>query len=557
MTDDAEPFNRLTPKESRLHARRLRLVGVLVLALVGGLLLLFDAFAPNRPVGYESARNHFFYGSIGADVSRGIPLKVLRVLPEMFPEHLPEEADTSGYSAFGFIQESGKTLPIGFSVRRQFIDYAGINCAVCHTGTVRKSKNAERRIIAGMPANTVDLLSYYRFLFETAADKRFTSQNVLRAMEEQGIAEPLDGIIYPFVVPRVKEALLEQRDRLEVFLKADYPSWGPGRVNTFDPFKYDQFNSYYEAHDQESKEKYGLVDNPSIWDQARRDSLWLHWDGNNCSAVERNFSAAIAAGAEPQHMAVGSLLRVQAWLDTLSAPAYPYAIEEKLAQRGEAVFQTHCANCHSYEGDRIGTVIPIEEIGTDRHRMNSYTDVLLRAQKHYTKDVPWQFENFRNTNGYAARPLDGIWSRAPYLHNGSVPTMRGLLRPADQRPDVFTRGSDVYNQEEMGFVHEELTPAPDSGYAHSDGTPYSGTSFVYDTRQPGNSNRGHTGPAYGTTLSEQKKEALIEYLKYRDRPEKGEKVSGGREGEYNGDEYDGYSYQDIYRGSKCKQSASP
>lgn len=513
MSDETEPFNRLTPAESRLHARRFRLASVLVVLLTMGLMGLLNAFAPNRPVEYDNPLDHFYHGSIGSDISGGIPLKVLRVLPKMFPEHLPESAQQNDYTAFGFIDRPGKKMPIGFSVRRQFIDYAGINCAMCHTGTVREHPQAEPKVIPGMPANTVDLLSYFRFLFQSAADKRFTGQNVLRAMREAGIAEPLDGIIYPIVVPRMKEALLAQRERLAPFIGPDSPSWGPGRVNTFDPFKYDQFHSYYEASDQTIEEKYGIVDNPSIWNQAKRDSLWLHWDGNNNSAVERNFSAAIAAGAAPEDMDIESLLRVQRWIDTLSAPDYPYAIDKKLAQQGEAVYQTHCADCHSYEGDKVGTVIPIDEIGTDRHRMDSYTDFLLEVQKKYTAGYSWQFEHFRNTNGYAARPLDGIWARAPYLHNGSVPTMRDLLRPAEDRPDVFTRGSTVYNQEEMGFVHQELSARSDSVYVRPDGTPYEGTSFIYDTSRPGNDNKGHTGPGYGTELSEEKKKALVEYLK--------------------------------------------
>ena len=513
MTDDTEPFNRLTPKESRLHARRFRRACLLTVLGVGGMFVLFNAFAPNRPVEYETAQNHFFYGSFGSDISGGIPLKVLQVLPHVFPEHLPEGAESRDYTAFGFIQEPGKRMPIGFSIRRQFIDYAGLNCAACHTGAVRETRDDEPRVIPGMPANTVDLLSYFEFLFQSAADKRFTSQKILEAMREEGIAEPLDGIIYPLVVPRMKEGLLEQRDRLEPFLGPDYPSWGPGRVNTFDPFKFDQFHSYYEDQDQTIEETYGIVDNPSVWNQAKRDSLWLHWDGNNNSAIERNFSAAIAAGAAPQDMDVNSLLRIQNWLDSLPAPDYPYAIDEDLAQRGESIYQTHCADCHSYQGERVGRVVPIEEIGTDRHRLDSYTGFLLNVQKKYTAGYEWQFEHFRNTNGYANRPLDGIWARAPYLHNGSLPTMRDLLRPVEERPDAFTRGSTVYNRQELGFVHQELSARSDSVYVRPDGSPYTGTSFIYDTSLPGNDNKGHTGPGYGTELSTEKKQALIEYLK--------------------------------------------
>ena len=52
---------------------------------------------------------------------------------------------------------------------------------------------------------------------------------------------------------------------------------------------------------------------------------------------------------------------------------------------------------------------------------------------------PWKFSHFRKTNGYAGMPLDGIWLRAPYLHNGSVPTLRALLLLDAATGDVLPR----------------------------------------------------------------------------------------------------------------------
>ena len=63
---------------------------------------------------------------------------------------------------------------------------------------------------------------------------------------------------------------------------------------------------------------------------------------------------------------------------------------------------------------------------------------------------PWRFSHFRKTNGYAGMPLDGIWLRAPYLHNGSVPTLRALLF-LDERPARFYRAYDVYDWRARGL----------------------------------------------------------------------------------------------------------
>ena len=109
---------------------------------------------------------------------------------------------------------------------------------------------------------------------------------------------------------------------------------------------------------------------------------------------------------------------------------------------------------------------------------------------------PWQFTHFRKTQGYANLPLDGLWLRAPYLHNGSVPTLADLLKSPAQRPTRFYRGHDVYDFERVGFVSE------------SDDAVREG--FLFETQQKGNSNQGHR---YGTELSESDKRKLLEYLK--------------------------------------------
>jgi len=510
-----ETWDRLTPLESRLYARQFRCASVLV--VIGSLLLmlLLWAFAPNRPVDYKSDLEHFYYGSIGSDISSGLPLKVLQVLPKMFPEYLPEGGARQDYTVFGFIQEPGKPMPIGFSTRRRFIDLTAINCGACHTGSVRETPDTEPQVIAGMPANTVNLLAYFQFLFECAADDRFNADEIVAAMEEADLAGPLDGLIYRFVVPIMKDGLLERERKLRFLQRPTYTQFGPGRVSTFDTFKYDQFAYYYRAHKQpiDPHEIYGIVDFPAVWNQAPREGLRLHWDGNNTSVRERNFSAAIGAGAEPQDMDTARLFRIEAWLKALPPPAYPFAIDEEKAEQGEAIYKKYCFDCHDFAGSAVGEVVPLEEIGTDRHRLDSYTQFLLEAQKDYTKGYPWAFSHFTKTHGYSNQPLDGIWARAPYLHNGSVPTLWDLLTPAEERPKAFTIGGDVYNQEKMGFVHEVLEETAEAGFVQASGDPYAGKAFVLDTALRGNGNRGHTGPEYGTEFSDDKKRALIEYLK--------------------------------------------
>jgi hypothetical protein len=111
------------------------------------------------------------------------------------------------------------------------------------------------------------------------------------------------------------------------------------------------------------------------------------------------------------------------------------------------------------------------------------------------KGRPWQFSRFRKTGGYANMPLDGVWLRAPYLHNGSVPDLRALLFP-EERPTMFFRAYDVYDWDRVGFV--------------SQGAAAEREGVRFDTTQRGNTNTGHT---YGVTLPSSDKLALLEYLK--------------------------------------------
>jgi hypothetical protein len=166
--------------------------------------------------------------------------------------------------------------------------------------------------------------------------------------------------------------------------------------------------------------------------------------------------------------------------------------------------------------------MPIGKIGTDRHRLDSYTEELAIAQNTLYAGYPWRFSHFRKTFGYVNLPLDGLWLRAPYLHNGSVPTLRDLLNPTGERPAVFYRGYDVFDQKNVGFVSDVSRFDDDARSKDDPRNPH--RYFKFDTRtkpngltprerNEGNSNAGHEGAEYGTMLSAQEKDAIVEYLK--------------------------------------------
>ncbi len=100
---------------------------------------------------------------------------------------------------------------------------------------------------------------------------------------------------------------------------------------------------------------------------------------------------------------------------------------------------------------------------------------------------------------YKARPLNGVWASAPFLHNGSVPNMYQLLLPAKERVKQFYVGDMEFDPNNMGFAMTKTEEA-----------------FLFDTSLPGNSNAGHEyGAGYGglPALTEDERWALIEYIK--------------------------------------------
>jgi hypothetical protein len=115
------------------------------------------------------------------------------------------------------------------------------------------------------------------------------------------------------------------------------------------------------------------------------------------------------------------------------------------------------------------------------------------GRKHYVLDPA----------GYVAPPLNGIWASAPYLHNGSVPTLWHLLNPG-QRPAVWRRTEDGYDQSRVGLEVTSFDDVPGTVRLPSEKREY------FDTHRPGKSASGHEFP---DQLSDDEKKAVLEYLK--------------------------------------------
>jgi len=551
----------------------------------------------------------FKYGSTGGEANLGIPLLIWQATPLVCADTLKKvvgkrmAADyvarvrnysprpsrgpdptrlalsVEGYRALGLTFETAeggiyesakdgtpKSIPVGVSMRRSLgLDRVFVNCAVCHSSTVRAKAGSEPVLVLGMPANLLDLRSFEDFLFTCTSGPDFSKDNLIPEIER--MSGPLGwidrNVVYPFAIWVIRDRVLYLSSRLGFFAKQ--PDWGPGRVDTFSNAKgifnwpWQELPNWHNGERPE-RDQIGTVDFPSIWLQFKRKTrtadgcpMELHWDGNNDLVEERNLSAAFGTGALPPIIDHVNLGKIETWLLKAEPPQFTEprfgfpneAFDQQKVDNGKLIYNDYCAGCHGldgrhFSGAKVGQVTPIEDIRTDRYRLDNYTEELAATQAllyageklvsgagsgappldeaHLkscgyvahgdAQENTYRFKRFHKTNGYANMPLDGVWLRAPYLHNGSVPTLWDLLNPADKRPVSFYRGNDVYDWKKMGFESQQ-DRAPDGSYY-----------FRYDVIDPdskrpvpGNSNRGHDGREYGTDLTDKEKWDLIEYMK--------------------------------------------
>ncbi|MCO8124445.1 di-heme-cytochrome C peroxidase [Stieleria sp. TO1_6] len=231
-----------------------------------------------------------------------------------------------------------------------------------------------------------------------------------------------------------------------------------------------------------------------------------------------------------------------------------FGIDRDLAATGQAVYRKSCVACHAIikrddpNRDPKDMLIPVgrewleyPKLDTDPRTANQFAtrlaavgplagrysgkplgprfpagadqqvlaqDILshIVARTIVRSFVPWRKELTLDDEGssdimltegpqqqeakYKSRPLNGVWSTAPYLHNGSVLNMQELLKPPAERLKTFQLGADQFDPKTLGYINEG--------------------SFEFNTDLDGNHNTGHE---YGTDLTDGEKAALIEFIK--------------------------------------------
>jgi len=192
---------------------------------------------------------------------------------------------------------------------------------------------------------------------------------------------------------------------------------------------------------------------------------------------------------------------VLSYIYSLKPPKYPAALDMQLVKQGAIIYTTSCSKCHGkYGSDETypNLLIPESVVQTDSMLFkNNYQNPQFvnwfNNSWFATSEHPARLEPF---NGYIAPPLDGIWCTAPYLHNGSVPTLEGVLN-SKIRPAYWQRNFDdpTYDKQKLSWPFV-VAAGPGAG--------------IYNTTLPGYGNYGHY---FGDKFSDKERKAVLEYLK--------------------------------------------
>jgi hypothetical protein len=220
------------------------------------------------------------------------------------------------------------------------------------------------------------------------------------------------------------------------------------------------------------------------------------------------FFTVPSMGTTPETAAahVDEATTIMNWLTTYRPQPFPGSINTALVEKGAAIYERECASCHgTYDGGRL-VEFPNRQgdMGTDHAYLDAFDAATVTAVNGLGYD---RLLVGRSTTAYVAQPLTGLWSSAPYLHNGSVPTLWHLMHP-NERPGTFFVGGHALDLEKVGIAG---VAAADGSWAMLPGyVPWTEPTRI-DTGVPGLGAGGHEAPF--ETMSEPDKAALLEYLK--------------------------------------------
>lgn len=445
---------------------------------------------------------------MGDPYAAGIPYPIFLALMRAFPGQLGK--DWAAFDdRFGTISRGADKPPVGFHLTTDpntHVRFLVVNCALCHAARLRLPD--EDRVVMGMGNRRLRIHAYDRALVAIARDPRFTpdalaplASRMARSHREAWPMAWRRVILEKTVENLVQHAEARGRelDRLGGGL--------PGRVATIEGFML-ALNERAGTHFKLS----GTIGWAKIPDAAKwRWRQTLSWDaatiGSPVTLIsEADFAFGVRQAWFETHRFIPT--SIDLWLKGLERDLpYPGKIDDALARTGYATFENECTECHGHyapPGDPFRLayheqVVSIARLGTDSARLDALTPAFVRT----VNGLPATrgLTHTRKSGGYVPPPLNGVWARGLYGHNGQWPSIFVLATPPAKRPHRYFVDPDApYDLDHLGT---RFRPAAPGDKPRDD-------EYLYAGDQPGFSVAGHP---FLARLGADQKRAIIEYLK--------------------------------------------
>ena len=494
----------------------------------------------------DQQRETAWYTSFGSQI---VPLPWFLALEDANSQarfSRPDNLSRFGFASAGPSAANPHSLPIGLASTppHKGEQWVGLGCSACHSGQVYYRGERlhidggqalvdfqlfEREIIAALQATLADEGKFQRFAQALQAGPELRQALQARRDRLSAVAA-LNATHIPY-----------GRGRLDAFgqifnaVAADFLAIPENRREPNAPVSYPVL---WDAAHLDLVQWNGSAPNAGPGPLVQNATTGLAVFGDlNIHSDGMGYGSTVE---------IDNLSTIQDLWYRLSAPAWPQetlgTIDGALAQQGADIYQQQCQACHvlsdQQDPDRELTakLVAVDAVGTDSTMASNFTnatsrsgafegqklmyvggatlgaeaptiELVVHAALGALLEHPWQsikagLYSFHKVQSaplherpydYKARPLSGIWASAPYLHNGSVPTLAALL--STERPPRFAVGKVEFDPQAVGLSDQVLDEAQVSRF---------------DSHLPGNGNGGHL---YGTGLAEADKRALIEYLK--------------------------------------------
>lgn len=453
----------------------------------------------------------------------------------------------------GFINEAVNEfnpdgLPVGFSRDREGKrSWVGLTCAACHTGELEL--NGQRLRIDGGQS----LINYSKFEDELLAAMKATLAQPDKW--QRFITRMPKGTIAADVKRSMEKRVAELEIRYSI--NATEVAYGHGRLDAFgqifNAVAAEALHIPENKRTPDAPTSFPMLWDASHLDVVQwnasapnKEPGPLAQNATTALAVYGTVEVIGHGQTYPSSIQIQNLGFIQKIFYQLTAPKWPVHLagepDATLRAQGEKIYQKECLQCHSLVNNQdpkrqlAAVLVPATEVGTDRRMVENFSvgtvktgelegkhfalwfgdkfgpqakrlDVVMHVTAGALARHPWDSlraiikeyaSNLErkvddNILYYKARPINGIWASAPYLHNGSVPTVYDLLLPVSLRPTNFYVGNRELDTVKLGNHVTQVEGAS-----------------LFDTNLTGNSNSGHE---YGTRLSEPERMALLEYIK--------------------------------------------